>query len=63
MCAYVRSFPMVADVRVTDMGDKFGIQLFDSLRTSTSTLCKVAVRSDSGCLLEWTGNAVRTMDD
>ena len=63
MCAYVRSFPMVEDVYVTDVGDEFGIQFFDSLCTAMPTLHKVAVYLGSGRLLEWTGNAVRAVDD
>lgn len=62
MCAYVRSFPMVEHVCVTDVGDEFGIQLFDSLCKATPTLCEVAIHLDSGCLLEWKGNAAREMD-
>jgi hypothetical protein len=53
---------MVEDVRVRDVEDEFGIQLFDSLCKATPTLCKVAIRLDSGSLLEWEGNAVRGMD-
>lgn len=54
---------MIEDVRVTGVGDEFGVQLFDSLCTATPTLCTVAVRLGSGCLLEWTGNALRETED
>ena len=47
MCAYVRSFPMVERVFVTEGGGEFRTQLFDSLCKATPTLRNVIVRSGS----------------